>query len=166
MQISPEAPASGTASFLMTFRVRIVTQGGINQAMGRTYLFECPRCEYRVAVAGGVERGLLCEVQTMRCRDCSALLDVPIRVRTESREVPRSPALGRSDHWQDQLRRRFTNWHLQLPIEIAARDQWVTLKPRCPVSPIHRVEPWTHPGKCPRCAVHLDRTVMPYRLWE
>jgi uncharacterized protein YlaI len=134
--------------------------------MGRTYLFECPRCEYRVAVAGGTESGLLCQVQTFRCSDCRALLDVTTRVRVESREVPLRPGLGRSDAWQDQLRRRFSNWHLQLPMGIASRDQWVTLKPRCLVSPIHRIEPWTHPGKCPRCEVHLERTVMPYRIWE
>jgi hypothetical protein len=131
--------------------------------MGRTYLFECPRCEYRVAVAGGVEQGLLCQVQTFRCRDCSTLLDVPVRVRVTDRE---GPGPGRPEALQDQLRRRFTNWHLRLPIGAAARDRWVVLKPRCPVSPIHRIEPWTHPGRCPRCEVHLDRTVMPYRIWE
>jgi hypothetical protein len=134
--------------------------------MGRTYLFECPRCEYKVAVAGGAEQGLLAQVQTVRCRDCVALLDVPIRVRVASDEAPRSQALGRPDAWQDQLRRRFMNWHLQLPVGLAARNQWVSLKARCPVSPIHRVEPWTHPGKCPRCESYMDRTVMPYRLWE
>jgi hypothetical protein len=134
--------------------------------MGRTYLFECPRCEYRVAVAGGVERGLVCQVQTIRCRDCSALVDVPTRVRVTGREVPRNPGLGRPDAWQDQLRRRFMDWHLQLPVGVASRDQWVALKLRCPVSPMHRIEPWTHPGKCPRCEVHMDRTVMPYRMWE
>jgi hypothetical protein len=134
--------------------------------MGRTYLFVCPRCEYRVAVAGGVERGLVCQVQTFRCSECKALLDLTTRVRVESREVPRRLGLGRSEAWQDQLRRRFSNWHLQLPVGVTSRDRWVTLKPRCPVSPVHRVEPWTHPGKCPRCDVHLDRTVMPYRIWE
>jgi hypothetical protein len=133
--------------------------------MGRTYLFECPRCEYRVAVAGGVERGLLCHVQTIRCRDCSKLVDVPVRVRVKGREVGR-PGLGRSDAWQDQLRRRFMNWHLQLPPGVTPGDQWITLKTRCPVSAIHRIEPWAHPGLCPRCDVHLDRTVMPYRVWE
>jgi hypothetical protein len=134
--------------------------------MGRTYLFECPRCEYRVAVAGGVEQGLMCRVQTFRCRDCSALLDLPIRVRAAGPDTPGPAGLGRPVAWQDQLRQRFMNWHLQLPIGVAAKDRWVTLKPRCPVSSFHRIEPWTHPGRCPRCEVHLDRTVMPYRIWE
>lgn len=134
--------------------------------MGRTYLFECPRCEYRVPVAGGVERGLQCHVQTFRCQDCKALLDVPVRVRVERGEVPPFPGLGQPVAWQDQLRRRFENWHLQLPAGIARRNEWVAIKPRCRVSPIHRLEPWTHPGRCPKCDIHMERTVMPYRLWE
>ncbi len=134
--------------------------------MGRSYLFECPHCEYRVAVAGGVETGLACEVQTIRCRDCSSLIDVPVRVRVSRTGVLPSAGLGRPDLWQDQLRWRFLNWHLQLPVDLARRRDWVSVKVRCPVSAGHRVEPWTHPGKCPRCDVYLDRTVMPYRIWE
>jgi hypothetical protein len=133
--------------------------------MGRTYLFECPRCEYRAAVGGGLERGMLCQVQTIRCRDCSKLVDVPIRVRVTAREAKKPGAMA-GNAWQDRLSRQFTNWHLQLPVGIAARDQWVTLKPRCPINAVHRIEPWSHPGRCPRCDVPLDRTVMPYRIWE
>ena len=134
--------------------------------MGRTYLFECPHCEYRTAVSGGAERGLVCQVQTIRCQDCSALMDVPTRVRVTSAEIPRRLGLSRTDAWQDPLRRRFAQWHLQLPVNTAARNQWVTLTLRCPVSPLHRVEPWSHPGRCPRCGVFMDRTVTPYRIWE
>ena len=106
--------------------------------MGRTYLFECPRCEYRVAVAGGVEQGMLCRVQTIRCRDCSKLVDVPIRVRVAAEEARKSGMGGTGDAWQERLRRQFMNFHLQLPVGIARRDQWLTLKPRCP----------DHWGKC------------------
>ena len=46
------------------------------------------------------------------------------------------------------------------------RTHWVELKPACPVSRSHRVEMWLSPGKCPRCGSHLERDVMPYRIWD
>lgn len=134
--------------------------------MGRTYLFECPQCEYRVTVSGGREHGLACHVQTIRCGDCSALVDVPTRVRVAGREISRRLGLGEAAARQNQLRRRFAQWHLRLPVNTAASNQWFSLKLRCPVSPLHRIEPWSHPGRCPRCGVFMDRTVMPYRIWE
>ncbi|MGH7867127.1 MAG: hypothetical protein ACREP9_05685, partial [Candidatus Dormibacteraceae bacterium] len=43
---------------------------------------------------------------------------------------------------------------------------WVQFPLRCPVVGFHRVQPWNTPDKCPRCGVYLERTVLPYRLWE
>lgn len=30
------------------------------------------------------------------------------------------------------------------------------VEPRCPKSQTHTVEPWTHPGPCPRCGVTME----------
>jgi hypothetical protein len=43
--------------------------------MGRTYLFECAKCGYRAAVAGGAAQGPHLAVQTIHCLDCRELHD-------------------------------------------------------------------------------------------
>ncbi len=44
--------------------------------------------------------------------------------------------------------------------------RWVHFKPQCPVSPIHRIQIWNEPVKCPRCGLYLEKNALPYRIWE
>ena len=137
--------------------------------MGRTYLFECPRCHYRTAVAGGADRGFHCYVQTILCRDCKALFDVATRVR-----VPVETQGPATSRWTNVIIRRnpvsdrpsAVTWQNRLLFVGGTRSQWVVVKPRCPNSPVHRIEPWNEPGHCPRCSTQLERTVMAYRIWD
>jgi len=137
--------------------------------MGRTYLFECPRCHYRAAVAGGADRGFHCFVQTILCRDCKALFDVPTRVRVPVE--PQKP--GRRGKTTFARARKVETaplsavaWQNRLLFVAGRRTKWVVLKLRCPNSRSHRIELWEEPGQCPRCATQLERTVMPYRIWD
>jgi hypothetical protein len=36
----------------------------------------------------------------------------------------------------------------------------------CPVSKNHSVHAWNDPGKCPRCGAFLEKSSLPYRLWD
>ena len=138
--------------------------------MGRTFLFECSRCHYKAAVVGGADRGFNCFVQTIVCRDCSSLYDVATRLRVAESQTERPPQL----RWRplalaaesaDQARPPFA-WYNRLLFAATRKARWVTLKLRCPVSMTHRIAPWQEPGKCPRCNTYLERTVMPYRIWD
>lgn len=44
--------------------------------MGACYLFKCSECGYTAEVSGGKDRGMSASVQTMICKDCTALVDV------------------------------------------------------------------------------------------
>jgi hypothetical protein len=52
--------------------------------MGRTYLFECPKCEYSARVSGREDRGFTVCVQTIVCRDCRRLYDAVVRLRVSA----------------------------------------------------------------------------------
>jgi len=141
--------------------------------MGRSYWFECMKCGYRAAVSGRADRGLHCFVQTIICQDCRQLYDAVTRIR-----VP-EPITAKSGS-----NRRTTNPPGRLPASLAAggpptlqatlnrlshlgsRLRWVQFKPQCPVSRLHRIQSWEAPGKCPRCGLHLEKNVLPYRLWD
>ena len=62
--------------------------------MGKTYLYECGLCHYRVKVSGGTDAGVDCDVQTVVCRDCRELFDVFTRVRRQSTPVGKFKAFG------------------------------------------------------------------------
>ena len=138
--------------------------------MGRTFLFECSRCHYRAAVVGGADRGFNCFVQTLVCRECASLYDVATRLRVPERQKARS--------LQPRCQPLVTGAEPELPLQAGidlynrllfsatARSRWVILQPCCPVSKIHHVESWNDPGPCPRCRAYLERTVMPYRIWD
>jgi hypothetical protein len=49
--------------------------------MGRSYLFECPKCGYQASVSGGADSGFELSVQTAACRDCRRLFDSVVRWR-------------------------------------------------------------------------------------
>jgi hypothetical protein len=138
--------------------------------MGRTFLFECSRCHYRATVVGGADRGFNCFVQTLVCRECASLYDVATRLK-----VAEPQKAGPLDaRWRSLAPRAKphvppdagTNLYNRLLFSATTRSRWVTLEPRCPVSKIHHVESWNDPGPCPRCRARLERTVMPYRIWD
>ena len=137
--------------------------------MGRTYLFQCSKCNYKAAVAGGGDRGFHCFVQTIRCRDCAALYDVPVRLRVAETEVDPSYRLWKRNLLtpaEPALSPAWRLWHRRLAFGGAPKLQWVHVRLRCPASPYHRIVAWNHPGKCPRCAADLERTLTPYRIWD
>ena len=55
-----------------------------------------------------------------------------------------------------------------LPEPLLSRSpvRWVELAVRCPNGTTHRIERWKDPGRCPCCQVFLDKSFVPYRIWE
>ena len=140
--------------------------------MGRSYWFECPKCGYRGKVSGRADRGLSFAVQTILCSDCKELYDAVTRLK-----VP--------DHWGglgtlSELRKaRFPKAHARiasppafmavlnrLPPAGSKRFRWLPFKLQCPVSAVHRVRSWNDPDFCPKCGIYLEKSALPYRLWE
>ena len=144
--------------------------------MGRTFHFECPHCLYRAHISGGADSGLNCVIQTIFCHDCRELFDIFLRIRKReaidngdtgkpaapSRLLPvRSsipPAMLLEQPWPE--------FSLSQPKRPVRKTFWETVKPACPVSAIHRIEPWHDPGRCPRCGNFLEKNGFPYRRWE
>lgn len=140
--------------------------------MGRSYWFECSKCGYRATVSGRTDRGHDFAVQTVACRECKKLFDVVVRLRVPDEPPPfaaglkplslrRRPGLSRVPSkppgFQAALNR--------LPVA-ANRSHWVSFRPQCPVSGLHRIDLWNEGGRCPRCSVRMERTALPYRLWD
>jgi hypothetical protein len=115
-----------------------------------------------------MDEGLDFSVQTILCRDCKKLYDAVIRLRFsgQPKAATRSsrklllekPVTPDDPPAFDAVLNR-------LPIP-AKRSHWMEFKIRCPIAPIHRVQPWSDPGKCPRCGVYLERAALPFRVWE
>jgi hypothetical protein len=134
------------------------------KCVGRTYLFECPQCQYRAKVSGGEDSGVHCAVQTVICRDCRELFDVFKRVRryADSKEVIKFPAFFRPDIPPVILNESSFN-----PSSSPARRLvWKQLELACPTEPKHFVEAWKDPGRCPRCGNFLEKNGIPFRLWD
>ncbi|MEI6075520.1 MAG: hypothetical protein WCS94_08110 [Verrucomicrobiota bacterium] len=133
--------------------------------MGRTYIFECPQCQYRAQVSGGADGGIHCEVQTVICRDCRQLFDVVLRVhrRAGSPEVSaRFPGFSRPEIPPVVLGESSIN---PSPQPFPALE-WQAEPLACPAEPKHFVEPWNDPGRCPRCGNFLEKNGLPFRLWD
>ena len=128
--------------------------GCISKSVGKTYQFECPLCQYRVKVSGGADAGLDCEVQTMVCRDCRELFDALTRVRRRAKANEKFKSM------------RSEIPPLQLRTAPPQPPGWNTLETVCPVLARHRVEPWQDPGRCPRCGCHLEKSGLPFRIWD
>ena len=139
--------------------------------MGRSYLFECLKCGYKAKASGGADQGVDVAVQTIVCRDCKRLYDVVSRVKaphvvnfasrlgTASTQFWKRRAIpGGSPAFESVLNR--------LPLPGATRVKWIQFKLHCPVSSVHKVQTWTDPGRCPRCGVFLERSALPFRIWE
>jgi hypothetical protein len=143
--------------------------------MGRTYAFECSRCGYTAKVSGGEDRGYNCFVHTITCSNCKQLYDAVIRARmADARSGPASskPSFGSVKRKKEppvislgsSATPFFSPNRLLYPGRALTR--WVDFHLRCPINPAHRIELWSAPGKCPRCGCHLDRSLLPYRVWD
>lgn len=141
--------------------------------MGRSYWFECSKCGYRAKVSGGPDRGLHVHIQTIACRDCRQLYDAVTRFRIPLE--PKMAAWNSLASWRKApggLQRygnvppRFETALNRLPYKGIPRLKWLSFHLQCPVSGLHRVESWNAPAKCPRCGLYLERTLLPYRIWE
>jgi hypothetical protein len=132
--------------------------------MGRTYLFECPLCQYRAKLSGGADSGVHCEVQTVTCRDCKELFDVFTRVRQreDAAEKIKFPAFHRPEIPPVILRDSLFSPRR----EPARRLVWKKCALACPVEPKHFVEAWKDPGRCPRCGSFMEKSGLPFRLWD
>jgi len=140
--------------------------------MGRSYSFECTRCGFRAKVSGGADRGLNFFVQTILCRDCKELYDAVVRLR-----VP--DEMREQRLWNGLCRPKSTRFHrppATAPGFQAALNRlsyrgvrffkWLDFKPQCPTSSFHRVEQWNERDKCPRCGIELEKSALPYRIWD
>jgi hypothetical protein len=136
--------------------------------MGRSYLFECEKCNYKAIVSGGADEGYEFTVQTATCKDCRNLFDAVVRLR-----VPEN-GLKIPNEFQ---RLRFRKSASETPPSLEAvlnrlppvgikRFKWAQFKIRCPVSLAHRVQAWNEPGKCPRCGTFLEKSALAFRHWE
>jgi hypothetical protein len=139
--------------------------------MGRSYWFECARCGYRAKVSGREDRGRTFFVQTVFCRDCRELYDAVTRLKVADDPV----RFGNFAAWRwatPDLRRTFSAPPAfqavlsRLPQRGVKRFRWLPFKLQCPVSAIHQVRSWNDPDKCPRCSVFLEKSALPYRLWD
>jgi hypothetical protein len=128
--------------------------------VGKTYLFECPHCQYRARVSGGADSGIHCEVQTVVCRDCRELFDCFTRVRRreDAVELIKFPAFFRPEIPPVILRENSGGKPRRLV--------WKQFTPACPVGPKHFVEAWNDPGRCPRCGNFLEKNGLPFRQWD
>ena len=122
--------------------------------MGKTYQFECELCQYRVKVSGGADAGLDCEVQTVACRDCRSLFDVFTRVRRRATTTAKLKPLSLEIP------------PLQLRTVPTQPPGWKKVELACPNSDRHRVEPWQDPGRCPRCGCFMEKSGLPFRIWD
>jgi len=132
--------------------------------VGKTYLFECPVCQYRTQISGGADSGYHCEIQTVICRDCRELYDVFIRQRrwSDSTDRVRFPGFYKPEVPPVVLRR---GWQSQTSTP-AASLVWYETPPMCPVEAKHFVEAWNDPGRCPRCGNFMEKTGFPFRVWD
>jgi hypothetical protein len=140
--------------------------------MGRTNWFECPKCGYRAKVSGRADQGLSFVVQTILCCDCRELYDAVTRLKApderggwgtfggfwKARFAKAHPRIATPPSFQAVLNR--------LPPTGAKRLKWLPFEIQCPVSAMHRVRSWNDPDRCPKCGIHLEKSALPYRLWD
>ncbi len=144
--------------------------------MGRTYWFECPRCNYRAKVSGKPDRGIDFFVTTILCRDCKEVFDAVTRVRWP--EIMRSRVAAMSGNFLLRQHAAQNRQHTprtppkfdavlnRLLMTGGGRFKWLNFPAQCPVSPTHRVRAWSDPDKCPRCGILLEKSALPYRIWD
>jgi predicted RNA-binding Zn-ribbon protein involved in translation (DUF1610 family) len=142
--------------------------------MGRTYLFECPKCGYRAKVSGSPARGIHFAVRTVLCLECKELYDAVTALKTTA---PR--AAGAGGGMLNSARLGFSHAAKipaspptfqtalnRLPPGGAERLKWLHFKAACPVSARHRIREWNQPDKCPKCGLFLEQNAIPFRIWD
>ena len=137
--------------------------------MGRTYLFECPKCAYRAKVAGGATEGAQCSVQTILCHECRELHDAVTALKVALPCLAGDTGAGMrlvSIPKRPKAAPPLSAVLNRLPLPGSTRTRWLKFKPACPVSPRHRVREWRQPDKCPRCGVFLETNAIPFRQWD
>jgi hypothetical protein len=140
--------------------------------MGRSYWFECPRCGYRAKVSGRADRGVHLFVQTIRCRDCKELYDAVTRIKVgdEAAAADPLPGANRSQGLNSRCALNppptFQSALNRLARFGGRKWRWLEFDLQCPVSVLHRVQPWSDPDKCPRCGVYLEKSALPFRIWD
>ena len=137
--------------------------------MGRTYLFECPKCGYRTKVAGGTERGFQFAVQTILCSDCKELHDAVIGLKVPAPRIPGDTGAAVPLKNRPKVLKTappFVAVLNRLPLPGRMRTRWQSFKAACPVSARHRVREWKTPDLCPKCGVFLEAGALPFRQWE
>ncbi len=132
--------------------------------MGKTYLFECPQCQYRAKISGGADSGRHCDIQTVICRDCHELYDVFTRQRrrADAVDLVRFPGFHKPEIPPVILGQSSSHRTATAPSPLV----WRETAPACPVEPKHGVEPWHDPGRCPRCGNFMEKGGFPYRAWD
>ena len=128
-------------------------------AMGRTYHFECPQCQYHAKVSGGADSGVHCEVQTVVCHDCRELLDVFTNLQFDESAPERRPKFP--GFFRPEIPPIFL-----VDSTGKRRLVWQKFEPTCPVNMRHKIEPWHDPGRCPRCGNFMEKGGIPFRQWE
>jgi hypothetical protein len=139
--------------------------------MGRSYWFECAKCGYRAIVAGRADEGLDLAVQTILCRDCKQLYDAVTRLRVVDESVGWG---GVGALHTGRIRKvrpmtappTFQAALNRLPPSGTRRLKWLSFKIQCQVSTFHRVRSWNDPDRCPKCGLFLEKSALPYRLWD
>jgi hypothetical protein len=141
--------------------------------MGRSYQFECSKCGYRATVAGRADRGVDFFVQTLACHDCKALYDMVVRLKVPDDDKTHGllpPVFRRNKFFLFQRNTNvppdFETVLNRLPYRGVKHFKWLPFKLQCPHSAIHRVRAWNDPDRCPRCGVYMDRSALPFRIWD
>lgn len=132
------------------------------QIMGRSYLFECGKCGYRAAVTGGRAEGRALKVQSIRCRDCRAVYDCVLALRSTINKPLQNPFT----ELPEELRPTVMQAINRLPAPGPTSWEWTQFELSCPEDSTHQIEPWKRPWRCPRCGAYMDRSALPHRLWE
>jgi hypothetical protein len=131
--------------------------------MGRTYVFECTKCGCKAKVSGRPERGVRFAVNTVSCKQCKQLYDVITRLKLPQpgdREIDDEPPA------EELKPPAFESVVNRLSLVKAKKYRWVAFELHCPRSPGHQVHAWKDPGKCPRCGIFMERSALPFCLWE
>jgi len=130
--------------------------------MGKSYLFECSKCGYRAVACGGVADGRDLRVQTVLCKDCRSIYDCVIGLRA----VGGRPLWKQFDPLSQDIAPSLESVLKQLPLSPQEATFWKEFELACPKEATHRVEPWTSPGRCPRCRAYIEGGGLPYRAWD
>ena len=138
--------------------------------MGRSYAYECPKCGFQAKVSGGPDQGVLVWVQTIACKDCKKLYDAVARLKAPEGSYANTAAAPNAGPVKSRISvvppPAFPLVMNRVRPAGLKRFQWVSFKLQCPASPIHRVRSWNEPDRCPKCATYLEKSALPYRLWE